>query len=139
MPVFRTVSPASGYGGDAMLAHVEDGRLVRVEGDPKDRFARGLLSPFAQRYVERVHGKERLLRPLVRRRRRDALEPATWDAALDRIASALVKAAKDHDPRALLYHAGHGHDGVMTQFGGLFLAYYGGYSTIREWRQSSGG
>jgi anaerobic selenocysteine-containing dehydrogenase len=113
-----------------MIAHVEEGRLVRVEGDPKDRFARGTLSPFAQRYVERLSGKERLLRPLVRRARKGALEPASWDSALDRIADALAKAAKDFDPRALLYHAGHGHDGVMAQFGSLFLSYYGGYSTV---------
>jgi len=130
MPVFRTASPVSGYGGEAILAHVEDGKLVRVEGDPNDRFSRGELSPFAARSVERLKGKERLLRPLVRRTRGDALSDTSWDEALDRVAAALVKAAKEHDPRALLYHGGHGHDGAMTQFGGLFLSYYGGYSTV---------
>jgi anaerobic selenocysteine-containing dehydrogenase len=127
---FKTASPASGYGGDAILAHVEEGRVVRVEGDPEDRFARGLLSPFAQRYVERVNGPERLLRPLVRRKRDDPLEPATWDEALERIRASLAAVAREHDPRALLYHTGHGHDGVMARFGELFLSYFGGWSAV---------
>jgi len=130
MARFRTASPASGYGGDAILAHVENGRLVRVEGDPEDRFSRGVLSPFAQGYVERVHGPERLVRPLVRRSREAALEPATWDEALERIRAALARIAQEHDPRALLYHTGHGHDGTMAQFGTLFLSYFGGHSAV---------
>jgi anaerobic selenocysteine-containing dehydrogenase len=127
---FRTASPAPGYGGDAMLAHVEGGRLVRVEGDPDDRFARGRLSPFAERYVERVLGEERLRTPLVRRTREDRLEPATWDEALERIRDALSRIARAHDPRAVLHHAGHGHDGALARFGELFLSYYGGYSAL---------
>ncbi|MCK6458548.1 MAG: molybdopterin-dependent oxidoreductase [Planctomycetes bacterium] len=130
MPRFRTASPASGYGGEALLAHVEDGRLVRVEGDPDDRFARGRLSAFAGHYVERLNGPDRLLRPLVRRTRDDPLEPATWDEALERIRTALSAAARQHDPRAVLYHTGHGHDGVMARFGELFLSYFGGWSSV---------
>jgi anaerobic selenocysteine-containing dehydrogenase len=112
-----------------MLAHVEGGRLVRVEGDPTDRFARGELTPFARRYVERLGGPDRLLRPLVRRGKGE-LEPASWEDAIDRIGTALEKAARKHDPRALLHYAGHGHDGVMAQFGPLFLSYYGGHSVV---------
>jgi len=126
----RTASPASGYGGDAMLVHVEEGRISGVEVDPDDRFAHGILSPFAESHAERARSPERLLRPLVRKSRDKDLEPATWDDALERIHAELAKLAREHDPRALLYHAGHGSDGVMTQFGSLFLTYFGGYSAL---------
>ena len=59
--VFRTISPRAGYGADAMRATVEDGRLVKLEGDPKDRVGRGELTPVARRYIERVYSKDRLL------------------------------------------------------------------------------
>ena len=129
--VIRTACPRAGYGGEAILAHVEGGRLVKVEGDPDDRFTRGRLTPFAERYVERVYSKDRLLRPLVRKGGRESdLEEATWDEALDRIAEALRRVARKQDPRAVLHYAAHGHDGVRTQFGGLFLSYFGGWSTV---------
>lgn len=132
MPVIRTVSPRIGYTADCILAHVEDGRLVKVEGDPGDRVGRGLLTPFAQRYVERVYSKERLLRPRIRKGERgsDEFEEVSWDDALDRIADALTAAVRKRDPRAVVYYQGTGQDGVMTQFGRLFLSYFGGYSTV---------
>jgi anaerobic selenocysteine-containing dehydrogenase len=130
--VIRTVSPRTGYTADLILAHVEDGRLVKVEANPDDRVGRGVLTPFAQRYVERVYSKKRLLRPMIRKGERGSaeFEPVSWDDALDRIAEALTEAVRKRDPRSVLYYQGTGHDGVMTQFGRLFLSYFGGYSTV---------
>jgi len=132
VPVIRTVCPRAGYGGEALLAHVEDGRLVKVEPDPEDRFTRGILTPFAARYVDRVYDERRITQPLARvgERGSDAFEPISWSEALDRIAEALQKVAREQDPRAVLHYAAHGHDGALTQFGGLFLSYFGGYSTV---------
>jgi len=126
------VSPRSGYGADVMIATVESGRLVEVEGDPDDRVGRGVLTPAAARYVERIYGEDRLTHPLRRKGKpgSDDFERISWDDAIDEMAGALLKVAKEEDPRALLHYGGHGHDGVMTQFGGLFLSYYGGYSTF---------
>jgi len=132
VPVIRTVSPRTGYTADLILAHVEDGRLVKVEANPDDRVGRGVLTPFAQRYVERVYSKKRLLRPMIRKGERGSseFEPVSWDDALGRIAEALTEAVRKRDPRSVLYYQGTGHDGVMTQFGRLFLSYFGGYSTV---------
>jgi anaerobic selenocysteine-containing dehydrogenase len=130
--VIRTVSPRAGYGADIILAHVEEGRLVKVEADPEDRVGRGVLTPFAQRYVERVYSRERLQQPMVRKGERGSneFEPISWEEALDRIATALSRVAREQDPRALLYYHGSGQDGVMAQFGRLFFSYFGGYSTV---------
>jgi len=129
---FRTVSPRSGYGADVILAHVEDGKLVAVEGDPEDRVGRGVLTTFAQRYVERVYSKDRLLQPMARvgERRMGEMKPISWEDAIDRVGSALEKISREQDPRALLYYTGHGHDGIMSQFGKLLLAYFGGHSSV---------
>ncbi|MEM8885402.1 MAG: molybdopterin-dependent oxidoreductase [Planctomycetota bacterium] len=125
----RTVSPRAGYTGDILRAHVEDGRLVRVEGDPDYRIGRGMLSRTAARYVERVYSEERLTQPM-RRRSNGEFEPISWPEAIDAVADALLAAATKEDPRAVLHHAGHGHDGVMAQFSQLFFSYFGGYSTF---------
>ncbi|MGH7162093.1 MAG: molybdopterin-containing oxidoreductase family protein [Planctomycetota bacterium] len=128
----RTVCPCACYDACGMVAHVEGGRIVRVEGDPGHRATRGALCPRADRYVERTYHPERLLRPMARAGESgsDAFEPVAWDEAIDRIAAALSQLAREYDPRALLYVTGSGQNGVMTQFGNLFLSYYGGYSSL---------
>jgi len=115
-----------------MIAHVEGGRVVRVEGASDDRTTRGALCARGERHVERAYHRERILTPLRRAGERgsDAFEPISWDEALDRIAEALRRTAREHDPRALLYYTGKGHDGVLAGFGPLFLSYFGGYSTV---------
>ena len=130
--IVRTVTPRAGYGAEPLLAHIQDGRLVKVEGDPDDRTARGQLSSFASRYVERVYSRERILHPLRRVGEPGSADfvPISWDEALDLIAEALEKVARGQDPRAVFHYGGNGQDGVMTQFSRLFFSYYGGYSTV---------
>jgi len=115
-----------------MRAIVKDGRLVRVEGDPNDRVGRGVLTPTAQRYVERVYSEQRILRPLKRTGPAGSREfkEIEWAEAIDMLAKQLLSVAKESDPRALLHYAGHGQDGTMAEFSKLFLSYYGGYSTL---------
>lgn len=132
MGVFRTVSPRAGFGGEALVARVEDGRLTGIAADPKDRFTRGRLTPFGRRYPQRVYSKERLVRPL---RRTGSVgsgdfEPISWEEALDEVAGALARTIDEHDPRAVLYYAGRGKEGVLPSFLELLLALAGGYSTL---------
>ena len=50
----------------AMLVTVEDGRAVRVAGDPDHPFTQGFLCAKVNRYVERTYHADRLLHPLRR-------------------------------------------------------------------------
>ena len=49
-----------------MLVTVENGRAVRVAGDPDHPFTRGFLCAKVNRYVERTYHRDRLLHPLRR-------------------------------------------------------------------------
>ena len=50
----------------AMLVTVENGRAVRVAGDPEHPFTQGFLCAKVNRYVERSYHKDRLLHPMRR-------------------------------------------------------------------------
>ena len=50
----------------SLLAHVEDGRISRVEGDPDQPFTAGFACAKVNRDAELVHSPERLLTPLRR-------------------------------------------------------------------------
>ncbi|MER3419725.1 MAG: molybdopterin oxidoreductase, partial [Chloroflexota bacterium] len=87
MPVVRTVCPHDCPDQCSILATVEDGRLVRVQGDPDHPVTRGFLCGKVNHYPERVHSPERLLTPLRRTGPKGAgqFRLITWEAALDEI------------------------------------------------------
>src|SRR5690349_22639076 len=75
----------------AMLVTVENGRAVRVAGDPDHPFTNGFLCTKVNRYVERTYHADRLLTPLRRRGAKGsgAFVPISWDDALGEIAARL--------------------------------------------------
>ena len=73
----------------AMLVTVENGRAVRVAGDPDHPFTRGFLCTKVNNYEQRTHSDDRI-RTCLRRvgaKGEGRFEEITWDEALDEIAS----------------------------------------------------
>jgi anaerobic selenocysteine-containing dehydrogenase len=75
----------------AMWVTVEDGRAIKVHGDPDHPTTHGALCTKVSRYPERTYHPERVLHPLRRigPKGSGAFEPVTWDAALTEIAARL--------------------------------------------------
>lgn len=100
-----------------MLATVEDGRLTRVWGDPDDPFTRGFLCAKVNRYPERVHSPERLLRPLRRSgpKGSGSWQPISWNEALDEIVRRWREIQARWGSEALLGYAYSGHMGQVSR------------------------
>ncbi|MDQ6888099.1 MAG: molybdopterin oxidoreductase family protein [Gemmatimonadota bacterium] len=83
----------------AMLVTVEDGRAVRVAGDPDHPFTQGFLCTKVNRYVERTYHRDRLTRPLRRvgAKGDGHFEAISWDEALDEIAQRLGAITRSED------------------------------------------
>lgn len=89
----------------AMLVTVEDGRAVRVAGDPDHPFTNGFLCAKVNRYVDRTYHRDRLLYPLRRVGPKGSgqFTRITWDEALDEIAERLGDIIASPDgPQAIL-------------------------------------
>ncbi|MBE6472863.1 MAG: dehydrogenase [Coriobacteriaceae bacterium] len=74
--------------GCGLILHVEDGKLVRVEGDPDHPITHGRLCPRCIALDEVVYHKDRLQHPMVRDRAdrgKNAWKEVTWDEAYDLI------------------------------------------------------
>ena len=77
---------------------VQQGRLVRVGGDPEHPPTAGVLCTKVSRYAERTYHPDRVLTPLKRtgRKGEGRFEPISWDEALDTVAARLrTIAARD--------------------------------------------
>lgn len=81
-----------------MLATVEGGRVVRLEGDPDHPVTRGFLCYRTNRFLERQYDPDRLTTPLLRESKGGALRPATWEEALDRIAGTMLRIRGSRGP-----------------------------------------
>ena len=100
----------------AMLVTVEDGRAIRVAGDPDHPITRGFLCAKVNRYVERTYHEDRLRTPMRRTGPKGSgqFEPITWDAALDEIAERLGAIARSaHGPEAILPYSYAGTMGLV--------------------------
>src|SRR5438034_34942 len=87
----------------AMRVTVQDGRAIKIQGDPEHPPTHGALCAKVSRYLERTYHPERVLRPLRRVGAKGSgrFEPVSWDAALSDIASRL-KAIASRDPQAIV-------------------------------------
>jgi anaerobic selenocysteine-containing dehydrogenase len=83
----------------ALITTVENGRAVRVQGDPEHPFTAGFLCAKVNRYLERTYHPERLLHPLKRvgKKGHGEFVRVGWDEALSDIAARLSAIADGPD------------------------------------------
>src|SRR5262245_57836193 len=110
----------------SLLAHVEDGRVVRVEGDPDQPFTAGFACAKVNRDAELVNSPQRLATPLRRvgAKGEAKFAPIGWDEALDTITERWKAIIAESGPLALLGYAYSAHQGQMNRglVNGLFHA-----------------
>ncbi|MCA3149349.1 MAG: molybdopterin oxidoreductase family protein [Burkholderiales bacterium] len=89
----------------AMQVQVEDGRAIKVMGDPLHPTTRGTLCTKVARYTERTYHAERLLTPLRRtgRKGEGKFKPISWSEALDEISQRLKRIASVDPQRIVPY------------------------------------
>jgi ferredoxin-nitrate reductase len=84
--------------GCGMDLAVKDGRLVGVRGRAEDRVNHGRLGPKGLYGWQANNSADRLTEPLVRRDGR--LQPASWDEAMDLVATRLAEIKARHGGNA---------------------------------------
>jgi anaerobic selenocysteine-containing dehydrogenase len=98
----------------ALRITVQDGRVVKVQGDPDHPPTHGALCTKVSRYHERTHHPERVLHPLKRIGPKGSgrFERISWDEALDTVAARLREIAA-RAPEAVLPYSYAGTMGLV--------------------------
>ena len=101
----------------SLLAHVDNGRVVKIEGDPNHPLTAGFACGKVNRDHELVHSPERLKTPLRRTGPKGSgqFEPITWDQALDEITTKWRGIIAESGPQAILGYAYSAHQGLMNR------------------------
>ncbi len=103
----------------------EEGRAVKVEGDPAQPVTQGFLCGKVAKYLDRVYAPDRIPYPLRRKqgvakgplergRENESFERVGWDEALDAISAKLREVADRYGPESILPYS---YAGTIGQLG----------------------
>ncbi len=106
-----------------VLARVEKGRVVKLEGNPEHPHSRGKLCPRGQSGLMNTYDPDRVLSPLVRvgKRGEGKFRKVSWDEALDLVAGKMQEIKDKYGPEAMIFSSTHNLSQV--QFENLLNAY----------------
>jgi thiosulfate reductase/polysulfide reductase chain A len=109
------------HGGCGVLLHIENGRLVKVEGDRESPLSHGRLCPIGTATLDIVYHPARLKYPMRRQGPRGSChwKRVSWDAALDEIAERLGAIRDTLGPQAIALGTGTGRHHIrwVSRFG----------------------
>jgi thiosulfate reductase/polysulfide reductase chain A len=92
-----------------LLAKVEDGRVVKLEGNPDHPHSRGNLCPRGQSGLMTTYDPDRVLIPLIRvgKRGEGLFRKATWEEALDLVARNMSDIKQKYGAEAMVFSSTH--------------------------------
>ena len=111
--------------GCGVLIHLENGRAVKIEGDPENPVNEGILCVKGMASLEYLYHPDRLNYPVKRvgKRGEGKWQRISWDEALNTIASELVKSRSNYGAESvgLIHGAAKGiQDSYLVRLGNAF-------------------
>jgi len=113
--VVKTTTWSAGpgcHGGCGVIAHIKDGKLVKIEGDPDHPWNQGRLCSRCLAMTQYVHHPNRLTRPLRRvgERGEGKWQAISWDEAFDLIEKKMGAIRDRYGPESFIFSMGTGRD-----------------------------
>lgn len=106
--IYRTFCARMDHGGCGILVHVEDGKIVKIEGDPESPLNRGTLCAKGIAQIERLNHPDRLLYPMRRKgaRGEGKWERISWNEALAILSENIKKRIDSDGPQSIAFAQG---------------------------------
>ena len=113
--IIRTTTWSAGpgcHGSCGVLAHIKDGKLVKVEGDPDHPFNQGRLCSRCLAMTQYIENPTRLRHPLKRvgERGEDKWQEITWKEAFDLIENRMGSIRDQYGAESMVFSMGTGRD-----------------------------
>ena len=92
-----------------VLAKIKDRRVVKLDGNPEHPHSRGNLCPRGQSGLMNTYDPDRVLTPLIRvgHRGEGLFRKASWDEALDTVASNMLRIKEQYGAEAMVFSSTH--------------------------------
>lgn len=96
------------HGGCGVIAHVKDGKVIKVEGDPHSPISHGTMCSKGLSITQLAYHPDRILYPM--KKTEKGWQRITWDEALGTIAEKFKKVIGEYGPESILVGQGTGRD-----------------------------
>ncbi|OGP95652.1 MAG: hypothetical protein A2157_09270 [Deltaproteobacteria bacterium RBG_16_47_11] len=106
--IVKTYCARMDHGGCGILAHVENGKITKIEGDPDSPINRGTLCAKGIAQIERLNHPDRLLYPMKRigEKGEGKWKRISWNEALDTIAGKIRETIEKESQKAISFAQG---------------------------------
>ncbi|WP_083613444.1 molybdopterin-dependent oxidoreductase [Paenibacillus sp. P46E] len=114
--VFPAVCPLDCPDTCGLLVHKQDGKIIKVEGNPEHPVTKGAICNKVRHMAERVHHPERLLQPQRRTgpKGSGSFTPISWEEAIGEIAGRFKELSGTYGPESILPYSFYGNMGVLS-------------------------
>ena len=117
MPVVESACPLDCPDACSLEVEVENGRVLSVGGSRRNTVTDGYICAKVRRFPEHMYGADRILSPGIRvgKKGEGKFRDASWDEALDLVASRLLAVRDEFGGEAILPYSYGGSNGLLTQ------------------------
>ena len=114
--IFPAVCPLDCPDTCGLLLHKENGKIVKVAGNPQHPVTQGAICNKVRNMAERIYHPERVLYPLRRIGSKGAgeFERISWDEAVAEITGQFKALSKQYGPESILPYSFYGNMGVLS-------------------------
>lgn len=124
MRKIKTACPLDCWDTCSIIAEVEDGKVVRLDGDPNHPVTQGFLCGKGRKLKDRLYSEHRILHPM--KRVGGKWQTIGWEAALDEIATKLCDTLATSGHQAILHAYDWGSGTVLKNLNQRFFNLLGG-------------
>lgn len=117
--IFHSVCPLDCPDQCGLLLHKEDGKIIKIEGDPNHPVTKGNICNKVRNMTERIYDEKRLKYPLKRigPKGEGKFERISWGEALQTITSRWKKLIQTDGPESILPYSFYGNMGRLNAEG----------------------
>ncbi len=117
--IFKTVCSLDCPDQCGLLVHKEQGKIVKIAGDPEHPVTRGNICNKVRHMAERIYDEKRLTHPLKRVGPKGSrqFERISWDEAIETITSRWKALIAEHGPESVLPYSFYGNMGNINAEG----------------------
>jgi len=107
------------HGGCGVIAHVKEGRVIKVEGDPASPISHGSMCSKGLAITQLAYHPDRIIYPM--KKNGGNWQRITWDEALDTVSSKFKEVIAEFGPESIIVGQGTGRDfeSHFSRFGNL--------------------
>lgn len=124
----KTACPLNCWDVCGFKVTTEQGKVVKVEGDPDHPITQGKICGKGVMLAERANHAERVLFPMKKVQGR--FEQISWEQALDEISSKMVQVKAEYGSTAVLHSHDYSNGGLLKNLDKRFFNCYGGITEL---------